>query len=93
MGTANVLEAVRNTDTVRSLINVTTDKVYRNREWIWGYRENEELDGYDPYSNSKSCSELETAGADCTGDGGPHEANLLKLDCTKLKITFDWKTV
>ena len=209
MGTANVLEAVRNTDTVRSLINVTTDKVYRNREWIWGYRENEELDGYDPYSNSKSCSELVTASyrrsffgernvaistlragnvigggdfakdrivPDCvraaeagqkiilrnpnavrpyqhvlepvsvylhvaqkqyedkslegaynigpeesncitTGeiatlfcrkweelsgrrqewiaqeDGGPHEANLLKLDCTKLKTTFDWKPV
>lgn len=209
MGTANVLEAVRNTDTVRSLINVTTDKVYRNREWIWGYRENEELDGYDPYSNSKSCSELVTAGyrrsffgernvaistlragnvigggdfakdrivPDCVraaeagkkiilrnpnavrpyqhvlepvsvylyvakkqyedktlegaynigpeesncittgeiatlfcrkweelsgrqqewiaqGDGGPHEANLLKLDCTKLKTTFDWKPV
>ena len=207
MGTANVLEAVRNTDTVRSLINVTTDKVYRNREWIWGYRENEELDGYDPYSNSKSCSELVTAGyrrsffgernvaistlragnvigggdfakdrivPDCVraaeagqkiilrnpnavrpyqhvlepvsvylhvaqkqyedktlegaynigpeesncittgeiatlfcrkweelsgrrqewiiqGDGGPHEANLLKLDCTKLKTIFDWK--
>lgn len=209
MGTANVLEAVRNTDTVRSLINVTTDKVYRNREWIWGYRENEELDGYDPYSNSKSCSELVTASyrrsffgernvaistlragnvigggdfakdrivPDCVraaeagqkmilrnpnairpyqhvlepvsvylyvaqkqyedktlegaynigpeesncittgeiatlfcrkweelsgrqqewiaqGDGGPHEANLLKLDCTKLKTTFDWKPV
>lgn len=209
MGTANVLEAVRNTDMVRSLINVTTDKVYRNREWIWGYRENEELDGYDPYSNSKSCSELVTAGyrrsffgernvaistlragnvigggdfakdrivPDCVraaeagkkiilrnpnavrpyqhvlepvsvylhvaqkqyedkslegaynigpeesncittgeiatlfcrkweelsgrqqkwiaqGDGGPHEANLLKLDCTKLKTTFDWKPV
>lgn len=61
MGTVNVLEAVRNMNTVHSLINVTTDKVYRNREWIWGYRENEELDGYDPYSNSKSCSELVTA--------------------------------
>lgn len=41
-------------------MNVTTDKVYRNREWEWGYRENEELAGYDPYSNSKSCSELVT---------------------------------
>lgn len=209
MGTANLLEAVRNTDTVRSLINVTTDKVYLNREWLWGYRENEELNGYDPYSNSKSCSELVTASyrrsffmdkdvaistlragnvigggdfakdrivPDCVraaqagkdivlrnpgavrpyqhvlepvtvylhvaqkqyedkslegaynigpeesncittgeiatlfckkweelsgrkqgwivkGDSGPHEANLLKLDCTKIKATFDWKPV
>lgn len=60
MGTVNVLEAVRQTDSVRSVVNVTTDKVYENREWCWGYRENEPLDGYDPYSNSKSCSELVT---------------------------------
>lgn len=60
MGTVNVLECVRLTDSVRSVVNVTTDKVYRNREWEWGYRENEELNGYDPYSNSKSCSELVT---------------------------------
>lgn len=60
MGTVNILECVRTSDTVRSFLNVTTDKVYRNREWSWGYRENEELDGYDPYSNSKSCSELVT---------------------------------
>lgn len=60
MGTVNILECVRNTNTVRSIINVTTDKVYMNREWCWGYRENERLDGYDPYSNSKSCSELVT---------------------------------
>lgn len=61
MGTANILECVRRSDTVRSFLNVTTDKVYRNNEWMWGYRENEALDGYDPYSNSKSCSELVTA--------------------------------
>ena len=60
MGTVNLLEAVRQTDSVRSVLNVTTDKVYKNKEWIWGYRETEELDGYDPYSNSKSCSELVT---------------------------------
>lgn len=60
MGTVNVLEAVRLTDSVKSFINVTTDKVYKNREWEWGYRENEELNGFDPYSNSKSCSELVT---------------------------------
>lgn len=60
MGTVNVLECIRLTESVRSFINVTTDKVYKNREWEWGYRENEELNGYDPYSNSKSCSELVT---------------------------------
>ena len=60
MGTVNLLEAVRQTPGVKSVLNVTTDKVYKNREWAWGYRENEELDGYDPYSNSKSCSELVT---------------------------------
>lgn len=60
MGTVNVLECVRLNDSVRSFLNVTTDKVYKNREWEWGYRENEELNGFDPYSNSKSCSELVT---------------------------------
>ena len=60
MGTVNILECVRNSRYVRSFLNVTTDKVYLNKEWVWGYRENDELDGYDPYSNSKSCSELVT---------------------------------
>lgn len=60
MGTVNILECVRRGNCVRSFLNVTTDKVYLNKEWVWGYRENEELDGYDPYSNSKSCSELVT---------------------------------
>lgn len=60
MGTVNILECVRNSNSVKSFLNVTTDKVYKNKEWEWGYRENEELDGFDPYSNSKSCSELAT---------------------------------
>jgi CDP-glucose 4,6-dehydratase len=60
MGTVHLLEAVRNIFSVRSCVNVTTDKVYENKEWHWGYRENENLCGYDPYSNSKSCSELVT---------------------------------
>lgn len=60
MGTVNVLECIRLNPCVRSFVNVTTDKVYKNNEWEWGYRENEPLDGYDPYSNSKSCSELAT---------------------------------
>ena len=58
--TVNVLEAVRKTASVRSFVNITTDKVYKNKEWLWGYREDEELCGFDPYSNSKSCSELVT---------------------------------
>lgn len=61
MGTVNVLECIRTHPCVRSFVNVTTDKVYLNKEWDWGYRENEELNGYDPYSNSKSCSELVTS--------------------------------
>ena len=60
MGTVNILECIRQSNCVKSFLNVTTDKVYLNKEWAWGYRENEELDGYDPYSNSKSCSELVT---------------------------------
>lgn len=60
MGTVNILECVRNSQCVKSFLNVTTDKVYLNKEWAWGYRENEELDGFDPYSNSMSCSELVT---------------------------------
>lgn len=61
MGTVNILECVRLNPCVKSFVNVTTDKVYLNKEWEWGYRENEELNGYDPYSNSKSCSELVTS--------------------------------
>ena len=60
MGTVNFLECVRQSKNVNSVLNVTTDKVYKNNEWEWGYRENEPLDGFDPYSNSKSCSELVT---------------------------------
>ena len=60
MGTVNILECIRNCESVKSFLNVTTDKVYKNNEWEWGYRENEILDGHDPYSNSKSCSELVT---------------------------------
>lgn len=58
MGTVNVLECIRLTKSVKSSVIITTDKVYKNNEWIWGYREDEPLDGFDPYSNSKSCAEL-----------------------------------
>jgi len=61
MGTVHLLEACRNTPSVRVIVNVTTDKCYENREWHWGYRESEAMGGYDPYSNSKGCSELVTA--------------------------------
>lgn len=61
MGTVHVLEAVRRVGGVRAVINVTSDKCYENREWLWGYRENEPMGGYDPYSNSKGCAELVTA--------------------------------
>ncbi len=61
MGTVNLLECIRDSKIKpQSVLNVTTDKVYLNKEWEWGYREHEPLDGYDPYSNSKSCSELVT---------------------------------
>jgi CDP-glucose 4,6-dehydratase len=62
MGTVNVLEAVRYTNTVKTVVIITSDKCYENKEWAWGYRENEPLGGYDPYSNSKGCAELVTAG-------------------------------
>ncbi len=66
MGTVNILECIRQSGSVKSVLNVTTDKVYKNNEWVWGYRENEPLDGYDPYSNSKSCSELVTHSYKCS---------------------------
>jgi CDP-glucose 4,6-dehydratase len=61
MGTVHLLEACRTTPSVRAIVNVTTDKCYENQEWHWGYRENESMGGYDPYSNSKGCSELVTS--------------------------------
>jgi len=57
----NALEAIRHTPSVRAAVNMTTDKSYDNKEWLWGYREDEPMGGYDPYSNSKGCSELVTA--------------------------------
>jgi CDP-glucose 4,6-dehydratase len=58
MGTVHLLEAVRNTPGVKVVVNITTDKCYENKEWVWGYRENEPMGGFDPYSNSKGCAEL-----------------------------------
>lgn len=103
MGTVNVLECIRQTDSVRSFVNVTTDKVYKNKEWEWGYREDEELNGYDPYSNSKSCSELvtssyinsffqerkiavSTARAGNVIGGGDFSANRIIPDCVRAAL-------
>ena len=61
MGTVHILEAARQANSVRAIVNVTSDKCYENKEWAWGYRENEPIGGYDPYSNSKGCAELVTA--------------------------------
>ena len=61
MGTVNLLDVARETQSVKAIVNVTTDKCYENKEWQWGYRENEPMGGYDPYSNSKGCSELVTS--------------------------------
>ena len=58
MGTVNVLESARHTPSLRATVVVTTDKCYENKEWVWGYRENDPMGGYDPYSNSKGCAEL-----------------------------------
>lgn len=61
MGTVHMLEAVRATPTVRAVVNITTDKCYENREWVWGYRESDPMGGYDPYSSSKGCAEMVSA--------------------------------
>lgn len=66
MGTVNLLEAARQTPSVKAVVNVTTDKCYENREWVWPYRENDAMGGFDPYSSSKACSELVTAAYRCS---------------------------
>ena len=58
MGTVHLLEAARHAGSVRAIVNITTDKCYENREWVWGYREDEPMGGHDPYSNSKGCAEM-----------------------------------
>jgi len=61
LGTVNLFEAIRSQGSVRAVVNVTSDKAYENREWVWGYRETDPMGGYDPYSSSKGCAELVTA--------------------------------
>ena len=74
MGTVHVLDAARRTPSARVVVNVTSDKCYENREWLWGYREDEPMGGHDPYSSSKGCAELVTAAfrrSYCAGGDGP----------------------
>lgn len=66
MGTVQLLEAIRQTGTAKVVVNVTTDKCYENKEWVWGYREDEPMGGFDPYSSSKACSELVTSAYRCS---------------------------
>lgn len=106
MGTVNICECVRLNPCVKSFLNVTTDKVYHNNEWEWGYRESDSLDGYDPYSNSKSCSELvthsyinsffdkkdvavSTARAGNVIGGGDFAADRIVPDCVRAALNKD----
>ena len=75
MGTVHVLESTRSIDSVRATVVVTTDKCYENKEWVWGYRENESIGGYDPYSNSKGCAELITSAYRQSYFSGPNSIN------------------
>lgn len=75
MGTVHVLESTRSIDSVRATVIVTTDKCYENKEWVWGYRENEPMGGYDPYSNSKGCAELVTSAYRQSYFSDPHSIN------------------
>jgi CDP-glucose 4,6-dehydratase len=75
MGTVHVLESTRAIDSVRATVVVTTDKCYENKEWAWGYRENEPMGGYDPYSNSKGCAELVTSAYRQSYFSGPNSSN------------------
>ena len=75
MGTVHVLESTRTIDAVRATVVVTTDKCYENKEWVWGYRENESMGGYDPYSNSKGCAELVTSAYRQSYFSGPNSTN------------------
>lgn len=90
MGTVNVLEAVRKTDSVRAVVCVTTDKCYENKEWIWGYRENEPLGGYDPYSSSKACAELAVASWRRSFFGGDDDARIATARAGNVIGGGDW---
>ncbi len=90
MGTVHVLDAARRTDSVRALVNVTSDKCYENREWLWPYREDEPMGGHDPYSNSKGCSELVTASFRRSFCSGPGAARIASARAGNVIGGADW---
>ncbi len=94
MGTVHLLDAVRRTDGVRAVVNVTSDKCYENRGWLWGYRENEPMGGRDPYSNSKGCAELVTAAFRQSffgpGQGAGHAAGVATARAGNVVGGGDW---
>ncbi|WP_378950645.1 CDP-glucose 4,6-dehydratase [Pelosinus sp. sgz500959] len=90
MGTANVLEAARHVDSIRVIINVTSDKCYENREWVWGYRENEPMGGYDPYSCSKGCAELITSSYQRSYFSGENTAKIASVRAGNVIGGGDW---
>ncbi|WP_224981782.1 CDP-glucose 4,6-dehydratase [Geomonas agri] len=93
MGTVLLLEAVRHCSSVRAVVNVTTDKCYENKEWIWGYRETDQMGGYDPYSSSKGCAELVTAAYRRSffgTDHGSHSASIASARAGNVIGGGDW---
>lgn len=90
MGTVHVLEAARGCSNLKAIVNVTTDKCYENREWHWGYRENEPMGGHDPYSNSKGCSELVTAAYRSSFFNSPDTAALASARAGNVIGGGDW---
>jgi CDP-glucose 4,6-dehydratase len=90
MGTVNLFEAVRASKSVKAVVNVTTDKCYQNNEWDWGYRENEPMGGYDPYSNSKGCSELVTSAYRQSFFNGNSEVSLASARAGNVIGGGDW---
>jgi CDP-glucose 4,6-dehydratase len=90
IGTANVLEAVRHTPGIRVVINVTSDKCYENREWLWGYRENEPMGGHDPYSCSKGCAELVISSYRRSYFSAKHTANIASVRAGNVIGGGDW---
>jgi len=90
MGTVNVLEAARQCSNLKAIVNVTTDKCYENREWVWGYRENEPMGGHDPYSNSKGCAELVTGAYRSSFFNTPDSAALASARAGNVIGGGDW---
>ncbi len=94
LGTVNVLEAARGCASIRAVVNVTSDKCYENKEWVWGYRENEPLGGHDPYSSSKACAELVTSGYRNAffgpGSYGAHDAGVATARSGNVIGGGDW---